>query len=72
MTDEEQEYNCRKRAARLLSYRPMSRGELRRKLTMKGEPADAADDAVEYLTELGFLNDEQYAADVVRHYSAKG
>jgi regulatory protein len=50
----------------------MSKGELRRKLIMKGEPSDAADDAVEYLAELGFIDEAQYAEDVARHYSAKG
>jgi SOS response regulatory protein OraA/RecX len=74
MFDEEQNppYNCRKRAAKLLSYRPMSRGELRRKLILKGEPEDAATDAVDYLAGLGYLDDEQYALDVVRYYARKG
>jgi regulatory protein len=65
-------YNCRKRAAKLLSYRPMSRGELKRKLILKGEAEDAANDAVDYLTGLGYLDDEQYALDVARHYARKG
>jgi len=65
-------YNCRKRAAKLLSYRPMSCGELKRKLVMKGEEENAANDAVEYLAELGYLDDEQYARDVVTHYARKG
>jgi regulatory protein len=50
----------------------MSTGELRRKLIQKGEPPYAADDAVEFLVECGFLDDAEYAALVVRHYSAKG
>jgi regulatory protein len=64
--------SCRRRAARLLGYRQMSQAELLRKLTMKGEREDAAQDAVQWLAEQGFLDDEQYAFDIARHYSQKG
>lgn len=60
------------KALSLLNKRDYSRGELIRKLTEKGfDEADAAS-AVAYLSELGLINDERYAAMIVRHYAAKG
>ena len=56
----------------LLARQPMSRRELERKL---GEwEAGEEETAVicGRMEELGFLNDREYAARVVRHYSAKG
>ena len=56
----------------LLARKPMSRRELERKL---GE-WEAGDEETALICvrmeELGFLNDREYAARVVRHYSAKG
>ena len=56
----------------LLARKPMSRRELERKL---GEwEAGEEETAVicGRMEELGFLNDREYAARVVRHYSTKG
>jgi SOS response regulatory protein OraA/RecX len=63
---------CRRRASKLLGYRQMSQAELLRKLMFKGERKDIAENAVLWLTEQGFLDDAQYAIDVVRHYMKKG
>ena len=63
---------AKKRALWLLDKRDYSRAELRRKLTEKNIPEDAADAALDRLTELGFVNDARYAPIVVRHYAAKG
>ncbi len=63
---------CRNRGLELLSYRPMSCRELREKLMQKGERAEDAQAAVDWLGEQGFLNDERYASMVVRHYAGKG
>ena len=60
------------KAINLLSYRQMSGKEMRTKLVQKGIGAEAAEAAVEKLYELRLLDDEQYAAAVVRHYTAKG
>lgn len=73
----------KEKALRLLSGRPMSRKELVDKLTARPrkresgeqeEPPDreAAQAVADWLEELGYLNDEEYAKSVVRHYSAKG
>ena len=50
----------------------MSRGELYSKLILKGESKDAARDAVAYLVHQGYLNDAEYAVEVVRYYMSKG
>ena len=63
---------CKEHAAALLALRPMSAGELERKLCEKGEDPEATADAVARLAELGALDDESYARSVARHYAAKG
>jgi regulatory protein len=63
---------CKEHAAALLALRPMSAGELERKLVEKGESPENAAAAVERLAELGALDDESYARSVARHYAAKG
>lgn len=62
---------ARDRALEFLSRRPMSAKELHDKLVQKGEEEAIAEYCVGWLTEQGFLNDERYAAMVVRHYAAK-
>ena len=63
---------CRDRALELLSHRPMSRRELEKKLREKGEDEDAAQFSLDWLEERGYLNDEDYAARVARHYGSRG
>lgn len=62
----------KEKAIELLARKPMSRWELERKLAQweAGEEEIAA--ICDRMEELGFLNDAEYAARVVRHYSAKG
>ena len=60
------------RALRLLERRDYSKAELAAKLAEKGEEPAAAEQAAERMAELGFVNDENYAGMVVRHYAAKG
>ena len=68
MTTEE----VRKKALSLLERRDYGSEELRARLIEKGaEPEDAAA-AVELMVGYGFVNDENYAAMVARHYTAKG
>ncbi len=64
--------NARARALKLLGFRAMSRRELVDKLTQKGESPEDAQEAADYLEELGYLDDAQYAASLVRHYAGKG
>lgn len=65
-------YAVRRKAASLLSAKAMSAGELRRKLTEKGASPEHAEKAVNRLLELGAIDEESYAAMVVRHYGSKG
>ena len=63
---------ARNHALLLLSQRPHSQKELYDKLVRKGESTDAAEAAVAWLADHGYLDDAAYAASVVRHYSQKG
>ncbi len=63
---------ARERALYLISLRPHSQKELLDKLIRKGTDPAAADAAVCWLSDHGYLNDVSYAAAVVRHYAKKG
>lgn len=75
---------ARSKALELISARPMSRKELTDKLTArrpKGKDGrekppyaspELAAEVADWLEELGYLNDAEYAKTVARHYSAKG
>ena len=62
----------RERALTLLGQRPMSCRELETKLRQKGVDDDSAAWCVAWLRDNGLIDEESYAAAVVRHYSAKG
>ena len=62
----------RVKAAQLASGRMMSRRELADKLNRKGVAPDAAEEAVEWLTSLGAVDDAAYAGVIARHYAASG
>ena len=57
---------------RLLERRDYGRDELAAKLVEKGFEASEAAAAAGRCVELGFVNDENYAAMVARHYTARG
>ena len=68
----------------LIAAKPMSRRELVEKLTARRPKTrdgrerppfatqEQAQEAADWLEELGYLNDREYGKTVVRHYSAKG
>lgn len=74
------------KALTLLAARPMSQRELERKLSAKpprkGEPQegeeqrqqrrDMAQEVAQRMAQVGLVDDQEYAATVVRHYSRKG
>ena len=62
----------RQKALELLSRRPHSRKELKDKLLRRGVSEEDAEDCVAWLADRGFLDDEEYAGAVARHYAAKG
>ena len=62
----------REKALELVSQRQMSASELNKKLRDKGADEETADYCVQWILERGLLDEERYAAAVVRHYAAKG
>ena len=52
--------------------RPHSEKELRDKLRQKGVAEADADTVTALCLDYGFLNDEEYAGSIVRHYAAMG
>lgn len=60
------------RGARMLGERPLSRKELVRRLTEKGETPENAEAAADWLADIGALDEAGYARSVVRHYSGRG
>ena len=62
----------REKALELVSQRQMSRKELLQKLRDKGFDEETADCCADWITERGLIDEERYAAAVVRHYAAKG
>ena len=62
----------RDRAMRLLDYRAMSRKELFNKLVEKGEDREQAEEAADWLVEIGQIDDAEHAGRILRHYAGKG
>lgn len=58
------------RALRMLAVRGRARGELRRSLVRKGEPADQVDAALDRLAAAGLLDDAAFARQFTRSRSA--
>ena len=54
-------------ALRSLTRRSHSRWELKTKLIQKGFPKEEIKAALDRLTELGYLNDQNFAMDYCRH-----
>lgn len=63
---------ARRRAANILSARPLSRKELEKRLMEKGETPAHAAAACDELERLGYLNDEQYAKTLAQYYVNRG
>ena len=60
------------RAIRILGSRNLSAREIERRLLSKGESEETARDTVKWLENAGAINDGEYSAMIVRHYSGKG
>lgn len=63
--------NAHSLAAKLISYRPQSRSELVQHMKEKGIAEEDAEEAADWLEELGALDDQAYACSIVRHYSQR-
>lgn len=62
----------RTRVVNILCARPHSHRELVKKLTDKGVAPETAQELSLWAASIGLLNEADYAAATVRHYSAKG
>ena len=62
----------KEKALNLLTVKPQSRKELERKLEQWEASEQETAAICDRMEELGLVNDASYAAQVVRHYSAKG
>ena len=62
----------KKSAAKTLAYRSASKGELTKKLLQKGFSEEDSKEAVLWLEERGFVDDESYANALVEYYTARG
>jgi len=62
----------KKRALRILGNRSFSEKEMLKRLTEKGETREDSEETVRWLVELGYINDNDYATLIIRHYSGKG
>lgn len=63
---------ARAAAASIIGSRALSKQELTRRLVKKGNEASDAQAAADWLEEIGAVDDENYAAALVRHYGGKG
>ena len=59
-------------ALRILGSRSLSSREIEKRLVAKGQSADAAQETVKWLMEIGAVDDKEYADSIVRHYTMKG
>lgn len=66
LLSENEALQARERALRLVGYRERSRRELRSRLLDDGYPSDVVDPLVERFSEYAFVDDERFAASLVR------
>ncbi len=66
LLEKQEEGRARVIALNYVSYQARTVEEVRRKLREKGYENDIIDDAIEYLNEFGYLDDEAYARAYVR------
>jgi len=64
--------SAKARALRILGSRAMSANEIEKRLINKGESAETAREVVQWLEEIGAVNDCDLARIIVTHYSSKG
>ncbi len=58
--------------ARMLGQRSLSRKELLKRMIEKGVAESDAENAADWLEEIGALNELEYAKSIVRHYDSRG
>jgi len=60
------------KAAAMVGLRPLSEFELKKKLAEKGTFEKDADEAAQWLKDIGAVNDLEYASQISRRFAAKG
>ena len=60
------------RALKILGSRNMSASDMEKRLIEKGESPENAAETVRWLIDIGAIDDENYAQQIVSHYCAKG
>lgn len=60
------------RALKILGSRNFSRVGMKKRLAQKGESDQDAESVVDWLCDIGYIDDDNYAAQVVSHYKTKG
>ncbi len=60
------------KALEALARRPLSRREVTDRLGRKGVREDIVEETADWLERMGYVDDEEYAGQIVRHYAAKG
>lgn len=66
------EMSAKMRAVRIVSASSVSKSDLERRLVQKGESKKDAGSAVAWMSQMGLLDDEKTAQQVVQHCVAKG
>ena len=64
--------SAKQRAVRIISASAVSKGDLQRRLTQKGENPEDAKNAVEWLSDLNLLDDAETASQIVSRGVARG
>ena len=64
--------SAKQRAVRIISAAAVTKGDLQRRLTQKGESPEDAKKAVEWLSELKLLDDAETARQIVARGAARG
>ena len=72
LQDSARRSGLRTRAIELLMRKPQSRKELGRKLAEWEASPEETERICDRLEELGYLNEREYAGQIVRHYAGKG
>ena len=72
LTDSASLAAAKQKALEALARRPLSRREVTDRLDRKGVREDIAGEAADWLERMGYVDDGEYAGQIVRHYAAKG
>ncbi len=72
LEEADSQLSARQRAVRIISAAAVSRGDLRQRLTQKGEKPEDAENAVRWLEELKLLDDAETARQIVARGVSRG